>query len=172
MKIFFLVIGIIILIIILASVIYIHFYNKVNEYIIRITEAENRIDKNLHNKFELLDKSFSTIKGIVKLEDSTIDDIIKFRARRINNYDLNKSLMDLYSKFLSLFQNNLELQDNLELSKNFKQLALIEEELLTLRNYHDNNAEAYNELIKKIPTNIISKINNWKQEELYKIDTE
>ena len=42
---------------------YIILYNKINESIIRIDEAESRIDNNLRDKYDLLNRSISLFRN-------------------------------------------------------------------------------------------------------------
>ena len=48
---FLIVLFIIIILLILVAITYVSLYNKINETIIRVDEAESRIDNNLRDKF-------------------------------------------------------------------------------------------------------------------------
>ena len=56
---------------------YISLYNKINESIIRIEEAESRIDNNLRDKYDLLNRSISLIRNKIELEPDSFKEIIK-----------------------------------------------------------------------------------------------
>ena len=72
---------------------YIYLYNKINESIIRIDEAESRIDNNLRDKYDLLNRSISLIRNKIELSSDAFKDIIKLRARKISNFDLDRILV-------------------------------------------------------------------------------
>ena len=75
LLILFLLLLIIIICLIVAT--YAYLYNKFQDVIIRINEVEATIDTNLRNKYDLLNKSISIIKGNVKIEDDIFDEIVK-----------------------------------------------------------------------------------------------
>ena len=53
----------IILVLCIIFAIYITLYNKIQNYTIRINEAESIIDNNLRDKYDNINKSVSLIKG-------------------------------------------------------------------------------------------------------------
>ena len=61
MNTFLIILFVIIILIVALGIIYIHFYNKINDTIIRVNEAENRIDNNLRDKYDILNKCFSIL---------------------------------------------------------------------------------------------------------------
>ena len=158
---------IIITLIIVTLIFYIHLYNKINESIIRIDEAESRIDNNLRDKYDLLNRSISLIRNKIELEPDTFKEIIKLRARKISNFDLDRILVKSYNEFLSIYEANLKLRESDEIFKVSRQLEIINDELLTLRNYYNANITNYNKMIKKFPTNIVAKIKSYKERPFY-----
>lgn len=164
---FLIILFIIILLLILVAITYISLYNKINETIIRVDEAESRIDNNLRDKYDLLNRCVSLIRNIIELDENAFKDIIKLRARKISNFDLDRTLVSSYTEFLSLYDSNKSLRESDEIYKANKQLELIDDELTTLRNYYNANITEYNKLIKKFPTNIIAKIKKYKERPFY-----
>ena len=153
--------------IIILLITYIHLYNKINESIIRIDEAESRIDNNLRDKYDLLNRSISLIRNKIDLSPDTFKEIIKLRARKISNFDLDRILVKSYNEFLSIYEANSKLRESDEIFKVSRQLEIINEELLTLRNYYNANITNYNKMIKKFPTNIVANIKKYKERDYY-----
>lgn len=166
-NIFLIILFIVITILILVSIYYVYLYNRINETIIRVDEAETRIDNNLRDKYDLLNRCVSLFKNKIELDPNTFKDIIKLRARKISNFDLDRVLVSAYNEFLTLYEAHSELRESDEIYKASRQLELIDEELLTLRNYYNANITNYNKMIKKFPTNIIAKINKYKERPFY-----
>ena len=83
----------IILIICILSGIYAVLYNKFQDYVIRINEVESNIDTILRNKYDTINKCVSIIKGDDeinnKLDKNMFEEIVKLRARKISNFDLD-----------------------------------------------------------------------------------
>lgn len=167
MNTFLITLFIIILTLILLSIIYFYLYNKINETIIRVDEAENRIDNNLRDKYDLINRTVILIKNKIELDKDAFKDIIKLRSRKISNFELDRTLVASYNEFLALYENNKELKESDEIYKANKQLELIDEELITLRTYYNANITSYNKLIKNFPTNIIAKIKKYKPRPFY-----
>ena len=153
--------------IIILLITYIHLYNKINESIIRIDEAESRIDNNLRDKYDLLNRSISLIRNKIDLSPDTFKEIIKLRARKISNFDLDRILVKSYNEFLSIYEANSKLRESDEIFKVSRQLEIINEELHTLRNYYNANITNYNKMIKKFPTNIVANIKKYKERPFY-----
>ena len=152
---------------IIILIYYIHLYNKINESIIRIDEAESRIDNNLRDKYDLLNRSISLFRNQITLEDNAFKEIIKLRARKISNFDLDRILSNSYNEFLTIYEANKVLRESDEIFKVSRQLEIINDELLTLRNYYNANITNYNKMIKKFPTNIVAKIKKYKERPFY-----
>ena len=167
MNTFLIVLFIVIIVIIAISITYIHLYNKFNESIIRINEAEARIDSNLRDKYDLLMKMVTVIKSNIKIDDKKFNDLLMLKTKRMTNFDFDRTLTKSYGVFLEIYEKNKELKDNDDLDKANKQIELIDEELVTLRNYYNANILNYNMMIKKIPTNIIAKIKKYEERLLY-----
>lgn len=164
---FLIILFIIIVLAILLAIYYMYLYNKINETIIRVDEAENRIDTNLRDKYDVLNRCVSLFKNKITLDQDAFKDIIKLRARKISNFDLDRILVNSYNEFLTIYENNPSLRESDEIYKASKQLEIINEELITLRNYYNANILNYNKMIKKFPTNIIAKIKKYKERPFY-----
>jgi LemA protein len=158
---------IIIILIISLLITYIHIYNKINESIIRIEEAESRIDNNLRDKYDLLNRSISLIRNKIDLGPDAFKEIVKLRSRKISNFDLDRVLVKSYNEFLSIYEANIKLRESDEIFKVSRQLEIINDELLTLRNYYNANITNYNKMIKKFPTNIVANIKKYKERPFY-----
>ena len=167
MKTFLIILLIIILLIIGIALLYIMLYNKINESIIRIDEAESRIDNNLRDKYDLLNKVSTIIKSKIDLPNDTFKEIIKLRSRKISNFELDRALVRAHNEFISIYEDNKEIRESDEIYKSTKQLESIDEELITLRNYYNTNISNYNKYITKFPTNIIAKIKKYKERPFY-----
>jgi len=167
MNIFLIVIFIVIILAILAGIYYIYLYNKINESVIRIEEAEARIDTNLRDKFDLLNRSVSLFKSKIELGKDDFKELVKLRTKKLSNFDLDRELVKVHDEFLTIYENNPTLRESDEIYKTTKQLEIINEELVTLRNYYNANIVNYNKMIKNFPTNIIANIKKYKEKLFY-----
>ncbi|MEG0137570.1 MAG: hypothetical protein RR708_01110, partial [Bacilli bacterium] len=72
---------------------YISLYNRFQEYIIRINEAEASIDSTLRKRFDLLNKSTDIIRVVIKKDDA-LDCVLKLRSQKLNNFELVRKIYD------------------------------------------------------------------------------
>ena len=167
MNTFLIILFVIIILGLLLGILYIHYYNKINDTIIRVNEAENRIDSNLRDKYDILNRSVTLIKGKIELDDKAFTDLAKLKAKKISNFDLDRTLVASHNELISIYENHKELRDSDELYKCVKQLELIDEELEALRKYYNANIANYNKMLKRIPTIIIAKMKKYKEKLFY-----
>ena len=167
MNVFLVVLFIIIVTLILLLITYIHLYNKISESIIRIDEAEARIDNNLRDKYDLLNRGMALIKNKIDLSPDVFKDIIKLRSRKISNFDLDRVLVKSYNEFIGIYESNVKVRESEEIFKLCRQLEIINDELFTLRNYYNANITGYNKMIKKFPTMVVAKIRKYKEKTFY-----
>ena len=160
---------IIIVIIIVITLIYISLFNKFNESIIRIDEAEDRIDTNLRDKYDFLDKVITLSKNIIEIDEELDKSILKLRSQKITNFDFDRILVKIFNQFNAIYETESKLRENEKVFKIVKQIELIDEELITLRNYYNANISNYNKMVKKFPTNIIAKIKKYKEKLFYSL---
>ena len=146
----------------IISLIYMLIYNKVNDLIIRINEVEVNIDSNLRNKYDLINRSVSIIKGNTEIKSDVFEEIVKLRSRKISNFELERKLTEAYNEFLNYKDKYKELNNSEELTKISISLKDINEKLSILIEYYNKNITKYNKLIVMFPTNIIAKINKFK----------
>ena len=146
---------------------YVYFYNKISDTIVRVNEAEARIDDNLRDKYDLLNKCVSLIKGKISLDDNKFKDLLMLKTKKLSNFELDRALVKSHNELTCIYDDNKELRDSDELYKAMKQIELIDEELVTLRNYYNANIANYNKMISKFPTLIIAKIKKYNSRMFY-----
>lgn len=134
--------------------------------LIKINEVEANIDLILRERFDLLNKSVGIIKSNSELTD-VLDSIVKLRSRKISNYDLDRYLKQSIEEFNHCLKNNDYLKDIESIDKIKISLKESELELTTFKNYYNDNAFIYNEMIKKIPTCIVAIIKKYTEKEFY-----
>lgn len=161
MDILILTMFILIILFCIISLIYMLIYNKLNDLIIRINEVESNIDSNLRNKYDLINRSISIIKGTIDIKNNIFDEIVKLRSRKISNFELERKLANAYNEFLNIKETNEEFKNSEELIKISINLEEINEKLLILIEYYNSNITKYNKLITMFPTNIVAKINKF-----------
>ncbi len=136
-------------------------YNRIQDCIIRINEAEVNIDTILRKRFDLLNKSITIIKNTTKTEDEILDIIVKLRTRKLTNFELDRNLYDAINEFNSYKEKYKELKSCEDYLKIEINLFESESEIVALRKYYNDIITDYNKLIKSFPSNLIALIRNY-----------
>ena len=131
------------------------------DLIIRINEVEGNIDTSLRNKYDLINRSVSIIKGNIDIENNVFDEIVKLRSRKISNFELERKLCNAYNEFLIFKDKTEELKTSEELIKININLEELNEKLAILIEYYNSNITKYNKMITMFPTNIVAKTNKF-----------
>ena len=167
MDILVLVLIVLVIIICLVCVGYTTGHNKFQDYIIRINEVESFIDNTLRSKYDLLSRSVSIIKANdEEIKNAAFEEIVKLRARKISNFDLERKLITAYQALLSYRDKNEEISKNEEIDKIISDIEEIDDKIEIEINYYNKNISEYNKLITKFPYKIIALLNKY-EEKLY-----
>ena len=73
----------VIIVVCLILILLIATYNRFQDYIIRINEAEVNIDSVLRKRFDLLNKSVGIIKANVNTDEPILEIIEKIRSKKL-----------------------------------------------------------------------------------------
>ena len=152
----------IILVICIIVGLYTVMFNKIQDYIIRINEVEASIDNLLRNKYDTINKCVSIIKGNEKINDEAdkdiFEEIVKLRARKISNFDLDRILVEAYNSFITIKEKYKIINESEEIQKLSEELEDNNDRLKINVDYYNKNIAEYNKLIKLFPTNIVAKL--------------
>lgn len=166
MDVLFITILFLVIIICIFTVFFILIYNNFQDSIIRINEVEGKIDENLRRKYDLINRSITLIKGNIKIKSDIFDDVIRLRTMKINNFDLERKLINGYQELIKIKKENKELDKSQDLDKIIEEIKDIDNKLVILKDYYNNNITIYNKSIKIFPSNIIAMICKY-QEKLF-----
>lgn len=146
---------------------YIGTYNRFQDYIIRINEAESNIDTVLRKRFDFLDKSITFIKGVVGEEQEVLTIIDKIRSRKLTNFDLDRILYQAINEFDTFKEKYPELSINENFVKIKNGIHESEAEMLAYRKYYNDIITDYNRLSKTFPSIIVAKLSGCKPKLYY-----
>lgn len=151
--------------------IYINYYNKFQDYIIRINEVESILDSNLREKYDNINKVVSIIKSSDYIDEEVdkklFEEIVKLRTRKISNFDLDRKLVDANNSFVTLKEKYKELKSNKDIVNISKKIEEIDENIVVNRDYYNKNIAEYNKLVMIFPTNIVARICKYKEKLYY-----
>ena len=138
-------------------------YNRFQNFIIRINEAEANIDSTLRKRFDLLNKSIGIIKANTDIEGDILENIVKLRSRKLSNFDLDRQLYDAINEFHKIKEENPSLKDSEAFIKIDLGLAESEAEIVASRKYYNDIITDYNHLARVFPSNLVAAVCKYKQ---------
>ena len=131
-------------------------YNNFQNHIIRLNEAEANIDTTLRKRFDLLNKSSDIIKANTKIEGQLFPNITKLKSKKVSNFELDRELYEGLKEFNKYKEEHPELKKSEVFNKIDMELAESEIEITAYRKYYNDIITYYNNLVKKIPSNLIA----------------
>lgn len=137
-------------------------YNRFQDYIIRINEAEVNIDAVLRKRFDLLNKSVGIIKNNTDLKEKILEVLEKIRSKKLDNFELDRQLYEALNEFHALKEKYPKLQDNKEIIKIDINIIESESEIVGLRKYYNDIITDYNKLVKNCPSNLVALFKGYK----------
>ena len=159
MKLFEIILVLIIIIGTLA-IIYAMIYNNLVGYKLKIEKAEGIIDESLRAKYDSICVLNNMIKKVIKKKDY-LKEYVELKDKRISNYDLDRKLTEAYNIILDV-KNDYSEFDNKEFNAEIRKINRLNETLTSCKSYYNKNTGELNQLIRKIPTNFVAKINGYK----------
>lgn len=173
-MIFYIFIGVILVIVILAFVMlnsFIKLNNKVNE-------SFATMDVYLKKRWDLIPSLVETVKGYAKHEKDTLEEIVKFRS---DNYDAlnsnekiatNEKITQGINRIMILAESYPELKASENFSDLAKELTAVEDEIAQSRKYYNAVVRLFNNKVEMFPSNIFAKIFGYKAKSMFEATDE
>lgn len=142
-----------------------------------IEEGFATIDVYLKKRYDLIPNLLETVKGYMKHEKSTFEDIVKARSMAMNAAPNEKAeaenmLSGTLKTLFALAENYPELKANTQFTELQQQLQVIEQELAQARKYYNAVVKNYNTKIQIFPDSIIANIMKLEKKSYFELESE
>ena len=144
----------------LGAIMYIIYYNKLQDCKLKIDESESIIDENLRNKYDLLINIGNLIEGIIKDDKVSFKELKDLKKEELSNYDLDRKLNEFVILLNTINNDYKELDENNDYLDNMNKLKRIDEELIAAKKFYNTYIGDSNLLVRKFPSNIVAKFHN------------
>ncbi len=155
---------ILVILIILISLITILFRchnDKLESIVKNLDNTEKECFDKLKNKYDLIIRLINIIENKYKVESKIFEDVRKMKIDSIKSYKNEKTLNKCYKEIIQIREDNKKKKE----IKSFKDIINDYEDnellIISLRTYYNKYVLEYNNLIKKIPYNIIAKLKKY-----------
>lgn len=159
------------IIIAITVILIILIYNKLVNLKNNIKKSKSGIDVYLQQRFDLIPNLIEVTKEYMKYESSTLEKITNLRTVYNRNKDMDsiKQLNQEYNTIMADIENYPELRAGEQFLKLQKTLIKVEGQLQAARRIYNMDVTKYNIKISTFPNNIIAKLFNFKEEELFEL---
>lgn len=148
----------IIIILAIASAIYIILYNKLQFAKIRIEEAEKVILEELQNRFDLIMKIKPTIEKNTKMDLNLFSELEKSKKSNISSYDFDKKITKSITTIYTILNDYPKLDEKKEFMEAIRKLEESDTKINAAKDFYNKNNSILIVLIKKFPSNIVALI--------------
>lgn len=159
------------LVIIVITSVLLSNYNKFVRLNNKVSETSSTIDILLNQRFDLIPNIVEVVKGYTKHESSTFEELASLRSS--NNHfsiDDNEVIDKKFNTVMAVVENYPELKANTQFLSLQNRLSEIENKLNMARISYNRSVTRYNNLVQSIPSNIVAKIFNFTEKELFKLE--
>lgn len=156
---------IILLLIIIAGIlgiIYVLYYNKMQNIKNKIEQCESIIDETLRQRYDLLVNSNNIVKSVLEDDKDYFKDYINLKNKKISNFEMDRKLKSAFNLLNKLCDDYKELKDNKKLKEIMIKIKESNEKIVASTEYYNKNTNELNGLIRQFPSNIVAKINKFK----------
>lgn len=151
----------------LILIFYTYLFNKFQNLIIKINEAEININSALNKKFDLLNRSIAVMKGNAKINKEILENIVKLRSRKIDDFELDKELETAEADFNIIKEEYRSLEEVDNFSKICDSLKEAKEQLIAAKLYYNDCVIQYNKLIRYFPSNVLTIFLKYKEKRFH-----
>ena len=163
---------VLIVVIVIILLIILGKYNKLVKQKNSVKQAQSGIDVYLNQRFDLIPNLVECVKGYAKHEEQVLEKITQLRAKYSKSKDLKEAekLNNGINQIIAVAEQYPELKASEQFLNLQKSLSKMESQLQAARRIYNNEVTAYNTTINTVPTNIIAKMFNFKEAELFTIE--
>lgn len=163
---------VLIVVIVIILLIILGKYNKLVKQKNSVKQAQSGIDVYLNQRFDLIPNLVECVKGYAKHEEQVLEKITQLRAKYSKSKDLKEAekLNNGINQVIAVAEQYPELKASEQFLNLQKSLSKMESQLQAARRIYNNEVTAYNTTINTVPTNIIAKMFNFKEAELFTIE--
>ena len=160
---------VVVLIIVILLALVANVYNKMVKGRNRCKDAFSQIDVQLTRRFDLIPNLVETVKGYAKHEESILEEFAKARgAYQASNGDIDKvseannALTSVLTRFMAVSEQYPELKADAHFTSMMATLKETEDKIAITRQFYNDSALKYKDLVQMFPSNIIAKLFNFK----------
>ena len=157
-----LILVILIVLITLIIILFKYHIEKLNNIKELLDDSEKECIDELKRKNEIISKMIKVATSKFKCESTAFDEVKDLEIDSLDSFKDEKKLIKCYEELLHVIEDNSKSKDIKTLKDYVKKYDNNDLKIVSLRTYYNKYTLQYNDMIKKFPYNIISKIQKLK----------
>ena len=132
----------------------------------KLIDSENECFQKYKNKYDYIIKMIQIVENKYKVSSKIFEDAKEIKIDSIDSFKSEKIFNKCFKEIMHIKEDNIKIKETKafrELIDNYNSNEL---DLISLRTYHNKYTLIYNNMIKKFPYNIISKIKKYNVDSL------
>ena len=149
-------------------------YNKLVNARNKVDNQFSQIDVQLKRRADLIPNLVETVKGYAKHEEGTLTAVIEARNKAVSassvndKVEANNQLTGALNKLFALSESYPELKANTNFMSLQNDLKDTEDKITYARQFYNDSAMSFNNLVEMFPSNIVASIFKFKKYEFFK----
>ncbi len=144
------------------GIIYVINYNKMQYLKTKIEQSEGIIDETLRERYDLLVRANDIIKSTLNDDKDYLKEYINLKNKNLTNFEMDRSLRKAFIVLNKFNDDYKEIQNNKKMKEIFNSIKESNEKLTATTSYYNKNTNILNGYVRKFPSNIIAKFNDFK----------
>jgi LemA protein len=163
-------------VVVLLLIIFIATYNSLVRLRNQVKNAWAQIDVQLKRRFDLIPNLMETVKGYMKHERETFEEITKARSRAMDAGSVGEKsqaetgLSGALGRFMLVVENYPDLKANQNFLALQEELTSTENKIAFARQSYNDSVLFFNNKIQMFPSSIIANTFNFTEEEFFEIE--
>ena len=153
-------------------------YNKLVNARNKVENQFSQIDVQLKRRADLIPNLVETVKGYAKHENNTFKEVVEARNKAVSattvneKVEANNQLTGALNKLFALAESYPELKANENFLSLQTDLKETEDKITYARQFYNDTAMAFNNLVQMFPSNIIANMFSFKKFDFFKANEE
>jgi len=142
-------------------------YNRLVQLRNRVENAWSQIDVQLKRRYDLIPNLMETVKGYMKHEKTTLENITKYRAQLVTGSveekaKANNMLSDALKSLFAVAENYPKLRATENFQMLQEELAGTENKIAYIRTAYNDSVLSYDNALEMFPSNLIANVFGFK----------
>ena len=157
-----LILVILIVLVMLTTILFKYHAEKLNNIKDLLDDSEKECIDELKRKNEIISKMIKVATSKFKCESTAFDEVKDLEIDNLDSFKDEKKLIKCYEELVHVIEDNPKSKDLKTLKDYVKKYENNDLKIVSIRTYYNKYTLQYNNLIKKIPFNLVAKLKGYK----------